>query len=102
MFSNFFSKPSSSSASSLKGYKVSLNKDRAKKYGIAASNLEILKSKIASKFYIKHFNLFLSDGLLIEDADYFLSLPAQTLIIVAEIGEEVKTGELFSSLTNNN
>lgn len=91
---NFFSKPSVSSElkTKIKGYKVSRNSERSKKFGIAAGSLEMLKTKVGTKLKMKKFNLFLSDGLEIDDEDYFQSLPAQSVIIVAEDGEEVKTG----------
>lgn len=90
---NFFTKTATACPVITKGYKVTRNSERSKKYGIAASSLEMLRTKIVKKFNLKLFNLFLSDGSLIEDEDYFQSIPAQTLIIVAEDGEDVKTGE---------
>lgn len=80
----------------MKAFKVTANKDRSKKFGIAANSIEALNEKVKKKFGIESFELFLSDGSLIDDEDYFLSLPAQSLIVVAEKGEEVKTGELES------
>lgn len=80
----------------MKGFKVTLNSDRSKKFGIASNSLENLKTKIKEKFAIKEFDLFLHDGSLIDDKEYFLSLAPQSLIIVAVKGEEIKTGEIFS------
>ena len=82
----------SSTKNPIKGFKVALNSDRIKKYGIAANSLEMLKKKVAEKFNSKSFKLFL-DGSLLDNEEYFLSIPAQSLIIVAEDGQEVKTGE---------
>lgn len=94
MFSLFGKKATSStSLASMKGYKVSLNSNRSKRYGIAANSLEMLKQKIISKLSLESFKLFLSDGSLIDDEDYFQSIAAQSLIIIAENDEEVKTGE---------
>lgn len=90
-----FRKPSASS--SMKGFKVTSNKDRTRKFGIAVNSLESLRAKVESKFKAKTFNLFLSDGSLIDNEDYFGSLPAQSLIIVVEEGEEVRTGKLLYS-----
>lgn len=94
MFNLFGKKATSSSTNSLmKGYKVSTNEDRSKKYGIAANSLQMLREKISSKLNVKDPFLFLSDGILIDDEDYFQSIAAQSLIIVAENDEEIKTGE---------
>jgi CIDE-N domain len=79
----------------LKGFKVALNSDRSKKYGIAVSSLEMLQDKIRIKFKLKEFDLFLHDGSLIDDNEYFLSIPPQSLIVVALKGEEIKTGKDF-------
>lgn len=92
---NFLTK--SKTETPIKGFKVTRNKDRTKKYGIASNSLEMLKKKVTAKFDLKRFILFLADGSQIDDEDYFQSIPAQTLIIVAEDGEEVKTGEFKSS-----
>lgn len=100
MFANLFRKNSQEPAKGkikLKGFKVSANKDRSKKFGIAASSFEIFHSKIKSKFNLDSFNLFLSDesGLsLLDNEEFFTSLPDQSTIIVAEEGEDVKTGKL--------
>lgn len=101
MFS-FFSKSSASTSNAgpkagpMKGYKVSLNSDRSRKYGVAANSLIMLRTKIAQKFNLKDFNLFLSDGSAIDtDEDFFLSIPQQSLIIVAHEGEDVKTGKRY-------
>lgn len=93
---NFF--PSTSKNEPVRGFKVSLNSDRTKKYGIAANSLEAIQEKISAKFDLKIFDLYSSDGSLIDDEEYFLSLPAQSMIIVAKEGEDVKTGKLNSTL----
>lgn len=93
MFNLFGKKATTSGVNSLmKGFKVSTNEDRSKKYGIAANSLQMLRDKISAKLNLKLFNLFLSDGILIDDEDYFQSIAAQSLIIVAENDEEIKTG----------
>jgi hypothetical protein len=76
----------------LKGLKVVLNSDRQRKYGMASNSLESLKTKISEKFKNEKFDLYLNDGSLIEDEDYFQSIPAQSVIVVAEEGEVVKSG----------
>lgn len=88
---NFFA--STSDKRPVKGFKVSLNSDRLKKYGIAADTIEKMKQKITAKFGLKEFQLFSADGSLIDDEDYFFSLPSQSVLIVAKEGEDVKTGE---------
>jgi DNA fragmentation factor, 40 kD, beta subunit len=93
---NFFA--STGKPGPVKGFKVSLNSDRSKKYGIAANSFGAMKQKISAKFNLEVFDLFSSDGSLIDDEDYFLSLPAQSLLIVAEEGEDVKTGRLATKI----
>lgn len=89
MFS-FFTK--SSTNNPIKGFKVALNRDRSKKYGIAANSLEMLRNKIIAKFNLKSFiNLYI-DGSLLDNEEYFLTVPAQSLVIIGLEGEEVKTG----------
>lgn len=90
---NLFKATSSSTNSSMKGFKVSTNEERSKKYGIAANSLKMLREKISSKLNLKLFKLFLSDGILIDDEDYFQSIAAQSHIIVAGNDEEIKTGK---------
>lgn len=92
----FFSKAESITQRPVRGFKVSLNSDRSKKYGVAASSLEAFRKKIETKFGLKSFDLFLTDGSLIDptDEDYFSTVPVQSLIIVAEDGEDIKTGKL--------
>lgn len=79
----------------VRGFKVCLNSHRSKRIGIAATSLEAFRNKVEKRFGLKEFNLFLPDGSLIEptDEDYFTTVPEQSLIIVAESGEEIKTGE---------
>ena len=74
-----------------KGFKVVINNDRLKKYGIASPNLKIMRKKIKEKFKKLDFDLFLNDGSQIEDEEFFSTIQAQSLIIVAEKGEEVKS-----------
>lgn len=80
-----------------KGFKVVLNNERLKKYGVAASNLAMMREKIKSKFKLNDFELFLNDGSLIEDEDeeFFSTIQPQSLIIVAKKGEEVKSGDEY-------
>lgn len=87
---NFLSR--SSASNPIKGFKVARTSNRDKKHGIAANSLEALRNKVTAKFNLEKFNLFL-DGSLIDNEEYFLTIPAQSLIILAEDGEEVKTGE---------
>lgn len=91
---NFFSRTQSSVERPVRGFKVSLNSDRTKKYGLAAGSLEAFRLKVLQKFGLKNFNLFLTDGSLIDptDEEYFMTVPAQSVIIVAENGDDIKTG----------
>lgn len=74
-----------------------MDRDRIKKYGVAARNLKELIEKASQKFNFKSCKLYLSsDGTLVDDQSYFESIPAQTLFIVAENDEgNVKTGKYF-------
>jgi DNA fragmentation factor beta subunit len=65
-------------SSNLKGYKVT-DKERTKKYGVAANNLNDLIEKSAKKFDYKGCKLYLAtDGTEVTEEDYFQSIPAQT------------------------
>lgn len=92
---NLFSKQSTSQSIQIKGLKVSLNSDRSKKFGIAASSLAALRKKVETKFNFKNFNLYLHDGSLIapDDEEYFQTIPPQSMIIVGQNEEEIKTGQ---------
>lgn len=83
---NFFKKPE------LKGFKVCNNRERNKKHGIAAGSLEKLREKIADKFKMENFDLYFN-GTLINENDYFTSIPNQSVIILVEDGDELKTGK---------
>jgi DNA fragmentation factor beta subunit len=90
MLSFFNSKPK------LKGFRVCKNKERLKKYGIAADTLEVLVNKVKEKFEIEKFHLFF-DKAMICDEDYFNLIPNQAIIVVVEDGEIYKTGSYFGS-----
>ncbi|XP_036321797.1 DNA fragmentation factor subunit beta [Rhagoletis pomonella] len=79
----------------MKGYKITDN-ERTKKYGIGANSLQMLKEKAILKFPIKDLKLYLStDGFEISDDDYFQTLAAQTLFIVAGPDEIITTDADF-------
>lgn len=90
MFQSFFSKKVQ-----LKGYKVVKNSDRSRKYGIAANSLETLlnKAQVKLNIQIEKCYLFLPDGSVVDTEDYFQSLPAQTLFVIANRNEEIKSGK---------
>ncbi|XP_068150706.1 DNA fragmentation factor subunit beta [Drosophila tropicalis] len=70
-------------AAPMRGYKITDN-NRTRKFGIGANSLEMLLSKANSKFPLQDIHIYLaSDGFEVSDDDYFYSLPAQTLFIVA-------------------
>lgn len=78
----------------MKGYKVT-NAARSKICGIAASNLKELKAKAVLKFQVsetENYNLILLDGTVIDNEEYFQTLPAQSLLVLAGEHEEVITG----------
>lgn len=86
MFNFFLTKPE------LKGFKVCNNREKNIRYGIAADSLNKLREKIAGKFKIENFDLYLN-GTLITDVDFFSSIPNQSVITVVEEGDELKTGK---------
>lgn len=90
MFQSFFGKKLQ-----LKGYKAVKNSDRSRKYGIAANSLETLLKKAQVKLNIQFGKcyLFLPDGSVVDNEEYFQSLPAQTLFVIANENEEIKSGK---------
>ncbi|XP_023160692.2 DNA fragmentation factor subunit beta [Drosophila hydei] len=65
------------------GYKITDN-ERTRKYGIGANSLEMLLAKAQLKFPLQELHVYLAiDGFEVSDDEYFNSLPAQTLFIVA-------------------
>lgn len=76
----------------LKGFKVCKNEEQDKKYGIAADSLEKLKEKVKEKFKVEKFDFYFNGSLIIDD-DYFNSLPNQSLIIIVNEGDVLKTGK---------
>ncbi|GAB0093396.1 DNA fragmentation factor subunit beta [Sergentomyia squamirostris] len=73
------------------GYKV-CNVERTKKYGVVAASFKELLKKASSKFQIKDCKCYLaSDGSLVDDDEYFKTLPAQTTFVIASKNEVVKT-----------
>ncbi|XP_058447262.1 uncharacterized protein LOC131427779 [Malaya genurostris] len=87
---NFLSSKSPS-AGSLVGYKIT-NIERSKKYGVAANSLRMLKTKASEKFKLQHCRVYLAqDGVEVLDEEYFSTLPAQVLFVVAERDTVVKT-----------
>ncbi|KAH8414990.1 hypothetical protein KR215_003127 [Drosophila sulfurigaster] len=67
----------------MQGYKITDN-ERTRKYGIGANSLEMLIRKALLKFPLQDLHIYLAtDGFEVSDDEYFNSLPAQTLFIVA-------------------
>ncbi|TDG43210.1 hypothetical protein AWZ03_010370 [Drosophila navojoa] len=65
------------------GYKITDN-ERTRKFGIGANSLEMLLQKAQLKFPLQELHIYLAiDGFEVSDEEYFNSLPAQTLFIVA-------------------
>ncbi|CAO1405494.1 unnamed protein product [Diamesa hyperborea] len=88
MFISFFGKKKQ-----LKGYKVVKNSDRSKRYGIAANSLENLLNKVRIKLKIDigKCYLYLPDGSIVDNEEYFQSLPAQTLFVIGTENEGIKS-----------
>ncbi|XP_062551288.1 uncharacterized protein LOC134216412 [Armigeres subalbatus] len=88
---NFLSSKKPSGAGPLQGYKIT-DVDRSRKYGVAADSLRMLKTKASEKFKLQNCRVYLaSEGVEVLDEDYFSTLPAQVLFVVAERHVIVKT-----------
>uniref|UniRef100_A0A8D8G1B9 (northern house mosquito) hypothetical protein n=1 Tax=Culex pipiens TaxID=7175 RepID=A0A8D8G1B9_CULPI len=93
MFNIRSSPKKSSGAGPLQGYKIT-NELRSKKYGVAADSLRMLRKKAEEKFKLENCRVYLAqDGVEVLDEDYFRTLPAQVLFVVAERDTIVKTGK---------
>lgn len=76
----------------LKGFKVCLNLERNKKYGIAADSLKTLVQKIKDKFKLDAFEIFY-DGTILSEEEFFKLIPCNSQIVIVRNGEEYKTGK---------
>ncbi|XP_052897087.1 DNA fragmentation factor subunit beta [Anopheles moucheti] len=75
----------------LQGYKIT-DVERSRKYGVAADSLRMLRAKASEKFKISECRVYLAqDGVEVTDEEYFRTLPAQVLFIVASKNTIVKT-----------
>ncbi|XP_040167924.1 DNA fragmentation factor subunit beta [Anopheles arabiensis] len=84
MFNLFAGKDKpAASGGPLQGYKVT-DVERSRKYGVAADSLRMLRAKASEKFKIPECRVYLAqDGVEVTDEDYFRTLPAQILFVVA-------------------
>ena len=76
-------------SSVMKGFKVSDEKFNQRK-GIACKNLQELKDKILERFSLKNdggdsadYKIYTEDGTEIDDDEYLMNLPSNTLLIVS-------------------
>ncbi|XP_049280683.1 DNA fragmentation factor subunit beta [Anopheles funestus] len=75
----------------LQGYKIT-DVERSRKYGVAADSLRMLRAKASEKFKISECRVYLAqDGVEVTDEEYFRTLPAQILFVVASKDTIVKT-----------
>ncbi|KAK9303431.1 hypothetical protein QLX08_004912 [Tetragonisca angustula] len=78
----------------LKGYKVT-DVNRMRKIGVACRSLHELKQKACAKLNITNdpgeVNIYLLDGSLIDEEEYFSTLKPQTTLILQKPGEKVLT-----------
>ncbi|XP_058059770.1 DNA fragmentation factor subunit beta [Anopheles bellator] len=75
----------------LQGYKIT-DVARSRKYGVAADSLRMLRAKASEKFKIAECRVYLAqDGVEVMDEDYFRTLPAQTLLVIADKDAIVQT-----------
>ncbi|XP_053675703.1 DNA fragmentation factor subunit beta [Anopheles nili] len=92
MFNLFPSKASKPSAGApLKGYKIT-DVERSRKFGVAANSLRMLRTKASEKFKIAACRVYLAqDGVEVADEEYFQTLPAQVLFVIADKDTIVRT-----------
>ncbi|KAL5281687.1 DFFB family protein [Megaselia abdita] len=76
----------------MKGFKITDN-SRTRKYGVGAVSLEMLKEKAKSRFSgINDPRVYLAfDGTEVLDEEYFQTLEAQTLLVIAEASTDIIT-----------
>ena len=68
----------------MKGFKITINNNLFARKGIACQNFNDLKSKIESKFNLdKRFKIFTEDGTEVDEDEYLMSLPQNSLLIVS-------------------
>ncbi|OAD53042.1 hypothetical protein WN48_10844 [Eufriesea mexicana] len=81
-----------SSLGELKGYKVT-DVNRIRKVGVACRSLQELKRKACAKLNVTNdlaeINVYLLDGSLIDEEEYFSTLKPQTTLILQKPGEKV-------------
>ena len=76
------------SSSVMKGFKVSDENFNQRK-GVACKNLQELKDKILERFSLKNdgdsgdYKIYTEDGTEIDDDEYLMNLPSNTLLIVS-------------------
>ena len=68
----------------MKGFRITLDTDLRKRKGVACQSLLELRSKISIKFSLDEtFKIFTEDFTEIEDEEYFLSIPQNSLLIIS-------------------
>ncbi|XP_074110166.1 DNA fragmentation factor-related protein 4 isoform X2 [Cotesia typhae] len=92
-FTNFIAQFTSSKVKhELKGFKIT-DVNRTRKVGIASRSLQELKQKACLKFNVTNdiaeINIYLLDGSLIDDNEYFHTLESQTTLILQKPGEKL-------------
>uniref|UniRef100_A0A8D8SLM8 DNAation factor subunit beta n=1 Tax=Cacopsylla melanoneura TaxID=428564 RepID=A0A8D8SLM8_9HEMI len=82
----------------VKGFKVTDSR-RTKMVGVAAKSFRELLTKCCIKFDVKKRNvkLVLLDGTLVENEDYFQTLPNQSVLLIQSPGEQNAGAELIYS-----
>jgi len=78
-----------------RGFRVALDSNLAQRKGIFAVDLSDLKAKTISRFKLKNtppgkLKLFLEDSTELDDDEYLLSLPGQSIVIVEVSGNHKK------------
>ncbi|BET00886.1 DNA fragmentation factor [Nesidiocoris tenuis] len=77
----------------VKGFKIT-NCSKTKTVGVACTSLDDLLRKACNKFQFSpsDANLYLNDGTLIDSEDYFRTIPAQTVLTLANKDDKITTG----------
>ena len=94
-------------SSVMKGFKVS-DESLNQRKGIACKNLQELRDKIHDKFPIAadgdsgNYKIYTEDGTEIDDVEYLMSLPSNTLLIVSRYCKTGVPSKLLPAFTRRN
>ena len=68
----------------MKGFKITLQNNLFARKGVACQSFKDLKSKIEHKFNLdQRFQIFTEDGTEVDEDEYLMNLPQNSLLIVS-------------------